>query len=126
MNYGKMETDVNGDQNITINIMCNINGAAGEPRFQIIFLGDDQRRIQVLDENIVLENKKYYYDGAYMALVKLPLKSRLICRVNDTRGSYDSDHGSSAGEGYSDSTRRCDYRHIKIRPTFSKSKMGTS
>ena len=74
----------------TMNITCNITRAAGEPQFEIIFHGDERHRFWILHENRVIENNSYYYNGAYMTSVKLPPKGLITCRVNDSRGSYNS------------------------------------
>ena len=81
------------DEEPIIDVTCSINGAAGEPRFGILFHGDARERFEVLQENPIIENKNYnydYYDGAYVVSVQMPPQGRLICQVNDSRGSYDS------------------------------------
>ena len=89
--YRKLTKYTSNDfEDPTFTAMCSIDGAAGEPKFEIRFNGNEQHRFRVFLENSVIERKHYYHDGAYRATVKSPPQGQLICQVNDTRGSYKS------------------------------------
>ena len=67
-------------------MVCMVNLAAGEPKFALSC--NDSDRFVLLSENVHMESRDNYFNGALHVTAVVPPNGRITCKVTDDLGNY--------------------------------------